>query len=132
VILSEFNIFLLSKRKGDIKLPKTNEELQPLLQESLEYVAKKCVPISLVEDACISDEKFIMLNNEHYIRKPIAHTENDAKIDIDQQLVYAVAYDLLANKSNDSINMSRYESKRDDEIADYIWYSYKFLQELKD
>lgn len=127
--LSKFNIFLQSKKKGDIKLPDSNEKLQPSLQESLEYVAKKCKPIDLrTSDFSKETLRFISANLQ--IRKPIATIVNEEKIDIDEQLVYAVAYDLLANKSTELKNIARYEDKRDEEISTYEWNNYALLNEL--
>lgn len=129
--LSQFKIFLESKKRGDIKLPGTNELYQPLIQESLEYVAKQCKPIDLrTNDFSKETLRFISANLQ--IRKPIATIENDEDIDIDEQLVYAVAYDFLANKSTDALQISRYETKRDEEISAYEWNNYALLNELKE
>ena len=127
--LQEFKTFLNAKRRGDLKLPATNEELQPLLQESLDCVASKCDPVDLsTRDLTKETLRFITLNLQ--IRKPIATILNEEKIDIDEQLVYAVAYDLLSNNSNDPTNKVIYEKKRDEKIQEYVWNNYKLLKEL--
>lgn len=128
--LANFKILCEAKRKGDIKLPSENEIYQVLIQESLEYVAKECIPIELLKDDCLAEDKFRLLDEKYHLRKPIATSEDAGVIDIDEQLVYAVAYDFLANRTADMTKASFYTSKRDEEISNFKWNSYRYLAEL--
>ena len=127
----EFQEFCESNKSGDIKLPQTVDEYKPLIQESLEYIAKRpdCIPIHLVtNDLTKEDLRFI--NISQIMRRPIAPSTNEDKIDIDEQLVYAVAYDLLSNRTKNTQDKAVKASKRDEEISNYIWNSYKVLQDI--
>lgn len=128
--LSEFKAFLESKKNGDIKLPSTNEEYQPLLQESLEYVAKQCNPITLRTND-LTEETLRFLNLNLQIRKPIAAIVNEENIDIDEQLVYAVAYDLLSRKTRNKQDKFDWQKDRDKEINTYTMNNYKLLVEME-
>lgn len=127
--LEEFKKQCKAKKKGDFRLPESNEEYQPLIQESLEYVAKKTIPTDLVTEDT-TKETLRWINATQLIRMPKATIINEEKIDIDEQLAYAVIYDLLANKTADLTKASFYTSKRDEEINQYNWNNYKFLQQL--
>ena len=127
--LADFKAFCLAKKRGDIKLPDTNEAYKPLIQESLEYIAKNTTPIDLVTDDT-TVETLRWLNASQLIRKPIAPSLDTDKIDIDEQLTYAVAYDLISRRSVDMVNATRFETDRDNEISSYEWNNYKFLKEI--
>ncbi len=127
--LAEFKIFLQSKKNGDIKIPGINEELKPLLQESLEYVAKQCSPVELRTND-LSRETLRFLKASLQVRKPIATTTDDGNIDIDEQLVYAVAYDLLSRKTRNKIDKEDYKIERDDEITTFKYNNYHLLNEM--
>lgn len=130
--LLQFKNLCEAKKRGDIKLPADNDTYQVLIQESLEYVAKdtNCVPIELLGDDCLANDKFRILNEKQYIRKPIATNIDTENIDIDDQLVYAVTYDFLANRTTNPLSISFYTEKRDEEISTYTWNNYKYLCEL--
>lgn len=127
--LKDFKKQCESKKAGELKLPKTDEEYQPLIQESLEYVAKNTIPTDLIStDPTV--ETLRWLNSRQLIRMPKATTLPDEKIDIDEQLVFAVLYDLLANRTTDLNKAMFYTQKRDEEITQYQWNNYNLLQQL--
>lgn len=127
--LIEFKTILKLKKKGDIRIPETNEELKPLIQESLEYIAKNCIPTDLVTtDTTVDTLRW--LNSAQLTRKPIATITDEEEIDIDEELTYAVIYDVLANRTADLTKASFFTSKRDEEINTYRWNNFQFLQEL--
>jgi len=126
----EFKGLCKLKKSVDIKLPQEDKDYKPLLQESLEYVAKACTCLHLLQDDNSSLDKFRLLTNNQSLRKPIAKIGNGSLIDMDEQLCLAVVYDLLSNKTLNALEKSFYVQKRDQEINNYNWNLYGYLCEI--
>jgi len=125
----EFKNFVKDNKTGEIKLPDNNEDYKPTLQASLEYIANNIEPIDLLTDD-VTKETLRWVNYNQLIRRPIATTTDEEKIDIDEQLTYSVAYHFLAMKTKDFTQKANFEAKRDEIINTYTWNNYKFLQSL--
>lgn len=126
---ADFKALLEMKRKGDIKLPTSNEELKPLIQESLEYIANNSIPLELVTSDKTADI-LRPLSDTQFIKRPESPTNDTDEIKIDQQLIYAVAYELLANLTKDLTKSQFFTFKRDEIIGTYQWNNYEYLQEV--
>jgi len=125
----EFKDFLKSNKTGNINLPKIDEEYKPLLQASLEYVANNVTPIDLSTDD-VTAETLRWINGTQLVKRPSATVEDISRIDIDEQLTYAVAYHFLMMKTSDATEKSIFRIDRDDIMNTYTWNNFNFLQEL--
>lgn len=127
----DFKKFAIEKNIGGLSLPQDNAGYTPLIQDSLEYIAKlpNCIPIDLIESD-LSKPRLRFLTVGKFIRKPIAPTNDTDTIDIDEQLVYAVAYDFLFNHTKDPINLAKFEKRRDEEVTNFNWNNFAILQDL--
>lgn len=127
---TEFQALCIRKKTGDIKLPAVITDYAPLIQESLEYVANKVIPFEL-KTTDLSKKTLRFLNASTIVRKPIAPINEADEIDIDARLVYAVAYDFLANLATEVKNINRFTAKRDETISTYLWNNFQLLKELE-
>jgi len=81
--------------KKDVKIVRDEEDeaLKVLVKRAIEDVADWTLPLTLVSSN-ISDEIHIHIGNGLLIRKPKKITDDDSLIDIDEDLVLAVIYNV--------------------------------------
>lgn len=94
--LADFIILVTMKNKGGYELPGGDETTKwdLLIEESIKAVIDEEEPIDLsTTDTNYSVYKWI--DGEWFIREPKRTSSNNDELDIDEQLVYAVLYDLL-------------------------------------
>lgn len=128
--LSEFKQLLEAKNNTKTKLPTSNKEIGILIKESIESIAMDVIPIDLVTED-LSLPTFRWLDAKKHIRQAVIPLNDNDKIDIDEELVYAVVYDFLANHLSDLTLISFYSKKKEEVINKYMWNSYVLLEGLK-
>jgi len=126
----EFKDSLTAETFGDKKVPE-DKYLLPLLNKSLEQIARKAKPLTLrtcdisFDLLCWTDEP------ETFIRKP-KEIKNDTDIlDIDESLEMAVVYQ-TAYKFVHMDSKAYYIGLRDGELSTYYWDLYVILNANKE
>lgn len=128
----EFKKLLNLKTKGDVQLPKDEDEIQLLLQESLENVSYLTIPIELVTQNTTDYFPLRFINSESFIRKSVLPQSNEISLDIDDRLHYAVLYDFLSLYLSDTTRSKRALDKRDLVIQDYVWSNKELIDALEE
>ena len=127
--LSEFKTFCEIKTLGGKTLPKDNAGYKVLIQESLNFIATKIVPVDLTtQDLSQPTLRYLDLTTK--IRKPIAPINDGDIIDIDEQLTYAVLYNFLIGYAESPLDFSNFTTIRDEIITTYTMNNYKLLKEI--
>lgn len=119
-----FKTFLKSIMRGDKNLPQKDntvddEVLKPLVIQSLKDVARETTPLVLLTTN-MSEEFVKQLKNGLYIRKPKTPTDDNTELEMDEDLVYAVAY-FTAYKLGSESKKKGYKNDGIDAIDKFEW-----------
>jgi hypothetical protein len=113
---------------GDKNVP-NDDNLKPIILQCLKQVAIKCEPLVLLSSN-VEDDILTVVEDELVIRVPIAPSNDNDIIDIDETLVYAVSY-LVASKISKNQTITKYINEADMIINDYQWNRYRDIQSGK-
>lgn len=118
---SDFKILLESVTAGDRKLP-DDSILFITIHQAIKRTAVETKPLQLMTND-IRDEIFFLVEEGYAIRLPNAIVSVDSEIDIDDDLIYAVAY-ATASLVGNGKNFAMYENGFSTQINNYRWARY--------
>ncbi len=118
---SEFKEVLAGVTTGDKTLPSDNV-LYVFIDRAIRATALETKPLVLVSDD-IRDDILFMIEDEYFIRTPKKITTVDDVLDIDEDLILAVAY-FTASLFVHRDNKKKYKDNFDFEVSSYNWARY--------
>lgn len=126
---SEFKKILETVTAGDKRLPE-NSALLLLSNEAVKTVAKLAEPLTLmsndISDNILTHSKAC---SEYFIRKPREISDDESTLDIDEDLNFAVAYQVAFLFG---VKKSDYIGNRNLCINEYFWLKYHTLKDFDD
>ncbi|MBD3830649.1 MAG: hypothetical protein IE890_09190, partial [Arcobacter sp.] len=115
----EFKKILDVLRAGNNQIPKDNEVLIFITHNALIEVAQKTEPLVLM--TIDKEQKIIkVLEDGLYLKEPRKIIDDNSLIEIDEDLIRAVAHVVISNFSNTD-NLLKHKTHASKYINDYIW-----------
>ncbi|WP_151946621.1 hypothetical protein [Aliarcobacter butzleri] len=115
----EFKKILEILRAGNNQIPKDNETLIFITHNALIEVAQKTEPLVLV--TIDKEQKIIkVLEDGLYLKEPRKIIDDNSLIEIDEDLIRAVAHVVISNFSNTD-NLLKHKTQASKYINDYVW-----------
>jgi hypothetical protein len=121
------------KLKSDVKAPTLNEDWNTIIHEAIYYISTRTIPVDLLGTDINTQEPIRFINGFVFIRVPNDTLNDTDKIDIDEQLVYAVIYYVVYLLTNDEKKKMESINRVDREIdiyANNMQESYDGLESL--
>ncbi len=118
---------LLKGVMGGNKALLSIESLIPLVEQSLEEVARKTEPLLLI--TCNKEEKILkIIGNNLFLKQPKKITDENSIIEIDDDLIYAVI-NLTASKFSIDTSIAKYKQESNKIMSDYNWNRFESFRD---